>query len=104
MDTKRREFFRKFGKKTAVVAAAGMPPALVHLNSINDELKSMRKELNNKIGLVTAGVKGQIQSVHDRLDGTAFKMSYQQIQLYFIFFLLVLSFAIDAGMTAIWVF
>jgi len=103
MDMKRRDFFSNFGRKTAAVAVSAAAPALVHMNSLSDELKALSQELNGKIGSVSAEVKEQIQSVHNRLDGAAMTMSYQQMQLYFIFLLLVLSFAIDAGITAIWV-
>ena len=99
MDIKRRDFFSNFGRKTAAIGAAA--PALVHLNSLGDDLIALSKELNGKLGSVSAEVKEQFQSVHNRLDGVALTMSYHQIQLYFIFLLLVLSFAIDAGMTAI---
>jgi len=102
MDIKRRDFFKKFGSKTAAVAAGVAAPALVHLDLLSDGLTALSKDLNNKLGLVSAEVKEQIQLLHNRLDGAALTMSYQQLQLYFIFLLLVLSFAIDAGMTAIW--
>lgn len=86
---------------TAAVAVGAATPALIHLNSLSDELKDLSKEMNGKLGLVSAEVKEQIQSVHNRLDGAALTMSYQQMQLYFIFLLLVLSFAIDTDMIAI---
>ena len=84
MDIKRRDFFRNVGRKNATVAASATAPALVNLNSLSDELKALSKELNRKIGSLSAEVK-------------------EQIQLYSIFLLLVSSFAIDAGVTAIWV-
>lgn len=74
MDNKSRDFFSNFGMKTATVAVGA-----------------------------AAEVKEQIHSLHNRQDGAVLTLSYQQIQLYFIFLLLVISLAIDAGMTAIWV-
>lgn len=103
MDIKRRDFFSNFGRKTAAVAVGAATPAPVNLNTLSEELKALSKELNGKIGSVSAEVKEQIQSVHNRLDGAALTMSYLQMQLCFIFLLLVLSFAVDAGITAIWV-
>ena len=103
MDMKRRDFFSNMGKKTAAVAVGAAAPALVHLNSLSDELRALSKELNGKLGVMSAEVKEQVQSLHNRLEGAALAMSYQQIQLYFIFLLLVLGFAIDAGMTTMWI-
>ena len=103
MDMRRRDFFSNIGRKTAAVAAGAAAPALVHLNSLSDELRALSKELNGKLGVMSAEVKEQVQSLHNRLDGAALAMSYQQIQLYFIFLLLVLGFAIDAGMTTMWI-
>jgi hypothetical protein len=60
-------------------------------------------ETNGKLGAVKSEVKEQVHALNNRLDGTVLKLSYQQVQLYFIFLLLILSFGIDAGMTAAWV-
>ncbi len=103
MDMNRRDFFNSMGRKTAAVATGAAAPALVHLNSLSDELRALSKELNGKLGVMSAEVKEQAQSLHNRLDGAALAMSYQQMQLYFIFLLLVLGFAIDAGMTTMWI-
>ena len=103
MDIKRRDLFSNVGRKVAAEAVGAAAPALVHLNSLSCELQTLSKELNGKLGLLSAEVKEQIQDLHNRLVGAALTMSYQQMQLFFIFLLLVLSFAIDAGMTTIWV-
>ena len=103
MDMKRRDFFSNMGKKTATIAAGAAAPALLHLNSLSDEMKALSKDLNGKLGAISAEVREQVQSLHNRLDGAALAMSYQQMQLYFIFLLLVLGFAIDAGMTTMWI-
>ena len=102
MDKNRRHFFKDIGNKTVGLAAGAAAPALVHLNSLNDELKALSKDLNAKLGKVSVEVKGQVQALHNRLDGAALTLSYQQMQLTLIFLLLILSFAIDAGMTSIW--
>jgi hypothetical protein len=73
LDKKRREFFSSVGKRTAAV------------------------------GQVSAEMKEHLKALHNRLDGAALAMSYQQAQLCFIFLLLVLGFAIDAGMTTMWI-
>ena len=87
----------------AAAAAAVAAPALVNLNSLSDEFKAFSMEMNGKLGLVAAEVKQQLHGLNNRLDSTALKLYYQQVQLYFIFLLLALSFGIDAGMTAAWV-
>jgi hypothetical protein len=51
---------------------------------------------------MSAEVKEQVQSLHNRMDGAAMTLTCQQIQLHLIFLLLVLSFAIDAGISTIW--
>ena len=103
LDKKRREFFSSVGKRTAAVAAGAATPVLVHLNSLSDELKALNRDLNGKLGQLSAETKEQLQGLHNRLDGAALAMSYQQMQLYFIFLLLVLGFAIDVGMTTMWI-
>ena len=103
LDKKRREFFSSVGKRTAAVAAGVTTPALVHLNSLSNDLSALSSDLNDKIGQVSAEMKEHLKSLHNRLDGAALTMSHQQIQLYFIFLLLVLSFAVDAGMTTMWI-
>ena len=102
MDIKRRDFFGNMGKTASVVVAGVVAPTLLHLNSVNDEFKTFCMDMNGKLGSVTDEVKEQLNSLSNRLDGTALKLSYHQVQLYFIFLLLVLSFGIDAGMTAVW--
>jgi hypothetical protein len=103
MDINRRDFFSKMGKKASVAAAAVAAPTLVGLNSLSDEFKAFSMEMNGKLGAVKSEVKEQVHALNNRLDGTVLKLSYQQVQLYFIFLLLILSFGIDAGMTAAWV-
>jgi hypothetical protein len=103
LDINRRNFFSKVGKNASLSAAAVAAPALVNLNSLSDEFKAFSMEMNGKLGLVAAEVKQQLHGLNNRLDSTALKLYYQQVQLYFIFLLLALSFGIDAGMTAAWV-
>ena len=103
MDINRRDFFSKMGKKASVAAAAVAAPVLVNLNALSDEFKAFSMEMNGKLGAVTSEAKEQVHALSNRLDGTALQLSYQQVQLYFIFLLLVLSFGIDAGLTAAWV-
>ena len=93
MDNKRRNFFKKFGVKTAAVATGVETPIVAHVNFINDELNPMRKnlrsesiaiseDLNSKFNKSTAELKGHVQLLHSRLDGAALTLSYQQLQLY----------------------
>ena len=100
MDKNRRHFFKNIGKKTAGIAAAATAPALIQLNSLADDLKVLSVDINSKLSKASAEFKGQVQSLNNRLDGAALTMSFQQLQITFIFLLLLISFAIDAGMTA----
>tara|TARA_R110002074_G_scaffold388518_1_gene571236 strand:- start:374 stop:649 length:276 start_codon:yes stop_codon:yes gene_type:complete len=79
----RRDFFNSMGRKTAPVATGATAPALVYLNSLSDEMKALSKDLNGKLGAISAEIKEPVQSLHNRLDGAALAISYQQIQLYF---------------------
>ena len=81
MDMNRRDFFSNMGKKTAAIAAGAAAPALLHLNSLSDEMKALSKDLNGKLGAISAEVREQVQSLHNRLNGAALAMSYQQMQL-----------------------
>jgi hypothetical protein len=99
----RRDFFEILRRKTASLAASTAAPGLAYINSISDELKALSKDLNRKLGVMPAEMKNRLQALHSRLDEAALAMSYQQMLLYFIFLLLVLSFAIDAGMTTAFV-
>ena len=86
-----------------MAAAAVAALTLVSLNSLSDDFKAFSMEMNGKLGAVTSEVKEQLHALNNQLDVTALELSYQQVQLYFIFLLLALSFGIDAGMTAAWV-
>jgi hypothetical protein len=72
----------------------------VQLNSFADELKALSLELNKK--LAQSKAEQSTQALNNRLDGATITMTYQQIQIYFLFLLLILNSAIDAGMTAMW--
>ena len=99
MDNNRREFFRNLGSKSAVLAAGAVAPAMVYMDSLKAEIRGISRELNQKLAKSTDELKSQIQSLNGRLDRAALTMTYQQAQICFIFLLLLVSFAIDAGMT-----
>ena len=99
MDKNRRDFFRNLGSKSAVLAAGAVAPAIVYMDSFKIELDTLSRELNQKLAKSTDELKAQIHSLNYRLDRAALTMTYQQAQICFIFVLLLISFAIDAGMT-----
>lgn len=99
MDIDRRDFFKGLGKKTAGLASGAAVPSLVYLSSLSEDLKALSQDMNSKLSKVSSEVKEQLQSLHTRLDGAALTMTYQQMQISIIFFLLLFSFAIDAGLT-----
>jgi len=80
MDQTRRDFFRDLGAKTAGVAATVITPTLAHAEQLGE----------------------QIREVSSRIDASALMLSYQQTQIHLLFLLLVVSFAIDGGMTFFW--
>jgi len=99
MDKNRRDFFRNLGSKSAVLAAGTVVPAIVYMDTFKIEIDPLSRELNQKLAKSTDGLKAQIRSLNNRLDRAALTMTYQQAQICFIFLLLLVSFAIDAGMT-----
>ena len=104
MDSKRRDFFRGLGSKTVGIAACAVAPTMIQLSSLSDQIRGLGSEFNQKLSQSTAEFAEQLGRVNYRLDKTTLALTYQQMQLYFIFMLLVLSFAIDGGMTLLWAF
>jgi len=103
MDQKRREFFRNLGSKSAGLAAGAVAPTMLYVGSLKKEIASMSQELNQKLAKSSDELISQMQMLSSRLDRAAITMTYQQAQIFLIFFLLLVSFAIDAGMTATWI-
>ena len=103
MDGERRDFFKNLGSKSAGIAACAVAPTMVQLSSLSDEIRKLGSQLNEKLNRSTAELTDQLAILNNRLDTAVRTMTYQQMQLYFIFLLLLISFAIDAGMTAAWV-
>ena len=99
MDQKRRDFFRNLGSKSVVLAVGAVAPAIVYMDSFKIEIDALSRELNQKLARTTDELISQIQRLNNRLDRAALTMTYQQAQICFIFLLLLVSFAIDAGMT-----
>ena len=103
MDSKRRDFFRGLGSKTAGIAACAVAPTMVQLSSLSDEIRKLGSQFNRKLSQSTAEIAEQLGRVNYRLDKAALTMTYQQMQLHLIFLLLLVSFAIDGGFTLLWV-
>ena len=113
MHQSRRDFFRNLGTKTASTAASMVAPAMLHAEALseqihatakdlNDKINESAAELNEKIKETTSEIKDQMHGLGNRIDSSALLLSYQQAQIHLIFLLLVLSFAIDGGMTLFW--
>jgi hypothetical protein len=103
MDSKRRDFFCNLGSKTAGIAACAVAPTMVQLSSLSDEIKKLNSQFNQKLSQTTAEIVNQLGGLNNRLDKAILTMTYQQMQLHFIFLLMVISFLIDGGMTLLWV-
>ena len=99
MDNQRRNFFKNIGGKTAGIAAAGIAPAMVQLSSLSDDVRKLADNLNQKLDLQKAEIGHHLKGLGNRLDSAMATAAYQQAQLTLIFFLLLVSFAIDAGLT-----
>ena len=102
MDRTRRDFFRNFGAKTAGVAATVITPTLAHAEQFSEQIGKVAADLGEKITESTSELGEQIRGVSNRIDASALMMSYQQAQIHLIFLLLLISFAIDGGMTFFW--
>ena len=113
MNQSRRDFFRNLGTKTASTAASMVAPAMLHAEALSEQIHATAKDLNDKINEgaaelngkikeATSEIKGQVHELGGRLDASALMLSYQQAQIHLIFLLLILSFAIDGGMTFFW--
>ena len=83
--------------------AGAVAPAIVYMDSFKIQIDALGQELNQKLARSTDELISQIQRLNSRLDRTTLTMTYQQAQIFLIFFLLLVSFAIDAGMTATWI-
>ena len=113
MNQSRRNFFRNLGTKTAGAAASMAAPAMLHAEALTEQIHATAKDLNNKINEsaaelnerlreTTSEIKEQMNGLGNRIDASALLLSYQQAQIHLIFLLLVISFAIDGGMTLFW--
>jgi len=102
MDQTRRDFFRDLGAKTAGVAATVITPTLAHAEQFSEQIGKVAADLGEKITESTSELGEQIREASNRIDASALMMSYQQAQIHLIFLLLLISFAIDGGMTFFW--
>jgi len=102
MDQTRRDFFRDLGAKTAGVAATVITPTLAHAEQFSEQIGQVTAELSEKIKESSSELGEQIREASNRIDASALMMSYQQAQIHLIFLLLLISFAIDGGMTFFW--
>ena len=103
MDGERRDFFKSLGSKSAGIAACAVAPTAAHFSLLSEEIRKLGNQFNQKLNQSTAEFTEQLAILNSRFDKAVRTMTYQQMQLYFIFLLLLISFAIDAGMTAAWV-
>ena len=113
MNHDRRDFFRNIGTKTVAAAASVAAPAALHAEALSDQIKQSSREfsdklsktadeLNARVTEATSEATKQIQGVTSRINSAALVSAYQQAQINILFILIVLSFAIDGGMTLFW--
>jgi len=113
MNQDRRNFFRNLGTKSAGVAASVLTPAMAHAEALSERITDTAEELSHKISEnaaelserlkeTTSEIENQVRGLGNRIDTSALLLSYQQAQIHLIFLLLVISFAIDGGMTLFW--
>ena len=101
MDQSRRDFFRNLGVKSAGITASIITPTITY-TQFREEIDKVASNLNKRIIETTSEMNDQVRSVTDRMDASALMLSFQQAQINLIFLLLILSFAIDGGMTLFW--
>jgi hypothetical protein len=71
---------------------------------LNHKLSEATSRLNEQVTSAVSEVGEQVSGLSNRIDTSALMLSYQQIQINIIFMLLILSFAIDGGMSFFWAF
>jgi hypothetical protein len=101
MDKDRRTFFRDLGAKAAGIAAASVPPAISQID-FTTEFKKFSDSMNDKFDDAVASFGKGYDQLSNRLDAAALTQTWQQAQIHLIFLLLLISFAIDGGMTLTW--
>jgi len=101
MDSGRRNFFKNMGSKAAGIAAASIPAAISQID-FREEIKNLSDSMNAQYAKATAAIETGYQQVSNRIDAAAMTQAYQQAQIHLIFLLLLISFAIDGGMTLTW--
>ena len=95
----RRNFFKAVGAG-AVNAATTASASFVSLNeSFKPELDAIYSDLKKQLGQTSKKVAGQLSVIGQRVDAASMQLAHQQMQLYIIFMLLVVSFVIDGGMS-----
>lgn len=104
MDNKRRDFLKNLGRKTATAAAAVTAPTMAYADQFAEDLKHLSGEFQYKLAQTSQTLGNKISHVSARVDAASVTMAWQQAQLHLIFLLLLISFAIDGGMTLAWLF
>ncbi|MBT3966076.1 MAG: hypothetical protein HOF48_00820 [Gammaproteobacteria bacterium] len=115
MNQDRRDFFRNIGTKTAGAVASVAAPAAIHAESLSNQIREASSsltekltntatELNEQLSNAATETQKQVRGLTNRIDTSALMLSYQQVQINIIFMLLILSFAIDGGMSFFWAF
>jgi len=102
MNTRRREFLRNLGSKTAAAATAVATPTAIYAEQFSSEMKKLSGQFQKKLSHTASALTDQIGQVSNRMDAAAMTMACQQAQLHLIFLLLFISFVIDGGMSLTW--
>ncbi len=100
MAMNRREFIKDFGTKSAGVAAGATAFVAAQADALKKDVADLGQGLDAKLSAATADIKNHMGQLSSRMDKAALRLAHQQVQLYFIFLLIAISFAIDAGMSS----
>ena len=73
---------------------------MVQISSMNDELQKFNRTLNGKVDTLSTDFKDQADTIHSELMCIAVSVTNQQIQVYFLFVLVTMSFVLGAGLSA----
>ena len=93
----RRDFLNNFRNKATQTAAVLASPAIIHATNYSNTLKQITDGFSHNLESTKVSIEKNYSRLNNRIDAAALSTAYQQVQLYFIFLLLVISFALDGG-------
>lgn len=94
----RRDFIRRLGQAATMASSAGTAAAGA-FSAATDAWKVTSKQLHSRIDKLTNQIQAFEAQMSGRMNELALDLEYQRWMLRIIFLLLIISFAIDGGMT-----